>query len=188
MCPTHQISCEQEMCLKCHLYCVLIFSFMPPNLVIGNVPEMSCVLATGYVPEISTVLATGNLPEILPYTVPGNVKEKSKFPGVGNVHTINRKCELSCTFHEISWPRKFRISYSDYSYKNRPFNYNPCKLANKHNGNYKQLQITTLNRHKTLSTAKDFFHFSHRNEKYLIVGLSLDHGRCMMAWKAEQQP
>ena len=73
---------------------------MPPNLVIGNVSEMSCVLATG------------NLPEILPYTVPGNVKEMSKFPGVGNVHTMNRKCELSCTFHGISWPRKFRISSS----------------------------------------------------------------------------
>ena len=99
--PTHQISCVQEMCLKCHLYCVLIFSFMPPNLVIGNVPEMS------------SVLATGNLPETLPYTVPGNVKEMSKFPGVGNVHTMNRKCELSCTFHGISWPRKFRISSSD---------------------------------------------------------------------------
>ena len=100
MCPTHQISCVQEMYLKCHMYCVPIFSFMPPNLVIGNVPEMSCVLATG------------NLSEILPYTVPGNVKEMSKFPGVGNVHTMNRKCELSCTFHGISWPRKFRISSS----------------------------------------------------------------------------
>ena len=74
---------------------------MPPNLVKGNVPEMSCVLATG------------NLPEILPYTVPGNVKKMSKFPGVGTVHTMNRKCELSCTFHGISWPRKFRISSSD---------------------------------------------------------------------------
>ena len=113
MCPTHQISSLQEMCLKCHLYCVLIISFMPPNLVIGNVPEMSFVLATGYVPEMSSVLTTGNLPEILPYTVPGNVKEMSKFPGVGNVNTMNRKCELSCTFHGISWPRKFRISSSE---------------------------------------------------------------------------
>ena len=112
MCPTHQISCVQEMCLKCHLYCVLIFSFIPPNLIIGNVPEISCVLATGYVPEMSYVLATGNLPEILPYTVPGNVKEMSKFLGVGYVHTMNRKCELSCTFHGISWPSKFRISSS----------------------------------------------------------------------------
>ena len=85
---------------------------MPPYLVIGNVPEMSCVLATGNVPEMSCVLATGNLPEILPYTVPENVKEILKFPGVGNVHTMNRKCELSCTFHGISWPRKFRISSS----------------------------------------------------------------------------
>ena len=114
MCLTHQISCVQETCLKCHLSCVLIFSFMPPNLVKGNVPEMSCVLATGNVPEMSCVLATGNLPEILPYTVPGNVKKMSKFPGVGNVHTMNRKCELSCTFHGISWPRKFRISSSVY--------------------------------------------------------------------------
>ena len=47
---------------------------MPPNLIIGNVPEMSCALATGNVPKTSCVLATGNLPEILPYTVPGNVK------------------------------------------------------------------------------------------------------------------
>ena len=112
LCLTHQISCVQEMCLKCRLYCVLIFSFMPPYLIIGNVPEMSRVLATGNVPEISCVLATGNLPEILPYTVPENVKESSKFPGVGNAHTINRKCELSCTFHRIFCPRKFRISSS----------------------------------------------------------------------------
>ena len=97
---THQISCVQEMFLKCHLSCALIFSFMPPNLVKGNVLEKSCVLATG------------NLPEILPYTVPGNVKKMSKFPGVGNVHTMNRKCELCCRFHGISWPRKFRISSS----------------------------------------------------------------------------
>ena len=100
MCLTHQISCVQEMYLKCRLYCVQIFSFMPPNLATGNVPEMSCVLATGNVPEILD----------LPYTVPGNVKEISKFPRVGNVHTMNRKCELSCAFHGISWPRKFRIS------------------------------------------------------------------------------
>ena len=26
------------------------------------------------------------------------------------------------------------------------------------------------------------------NEKYLIVGLNLDQGRCIIAWKAEQQP
>ena len=106
MCLTHQISCIQEIWLKCYL------SFMPPNLVIGNVPKMSCALAIGNVPERSCVLATGNLPEILPYTVPENVKETSNFPGVGNVHTMNRKCEVSCTFHGISWPRKFRISSS----------------------------------------------------------------------------
>ena len=45
-----------------------------------------------------------NVPEILPYTVPGKVKQISKFPGVGNVHTMNKKCELSCTFRGISLP------------------------------------------------------------------------------------
>ena len=35
-----------------------------------------------------------------------------------------------------------------------------------------QLQITTLNRHEMLSTAKNFLKCNHRNEKYLIVGLS----------------
>ena len=99
---------------------------MPPNLVIGNVTEMLCVLATGNVPEMSCVLATGNLPEILPYTVPGNVKEISKFPGVENVHTMNRKCELSCTFHGISWPRKFRISSSVISTNKAKHMFEPC--------------------------------------------------------------
>ena len=78
---------------------------LPPNLVIENVPETSCVLTTV------------NVPEILCYTVPGNVKKMSKFPGVGNVHTMNRKCELSYTFHGISWPRKFRISSSSMCHK-----------------------------------------------------------------------
>ena len=85
---------------------------MPPNLVTGNVPEMSCVLATRNIPEMSCVLATRNLSQILPYTVPGHVKEMSKFPGVGKVHTINRKFELSYKFHGISWPRKLKISFS----------------------------------------------------------------------------
>ena len=102
---SHQISCVQEVCLKCHLSYVLIFSFMPHNVVIENVPEMSCILTTGNVPEMSCVLARGNMPEILPYIIPGNIKEMSKFPGVRNDHTMNRKCELSCTFHGISWPR-----------------------------------------------------------------------------------
>ena len=131
---THQISCVQEMCLKYHLSCVLIFSFMPHNLVLGNVQEMSCVLATRNIPEISCVLATGNLPEILPYTLPGNVKEISKFPGVGNFHTMNRKYELSCRFHEISWPRKFRISSSAFCFmiiKIQPMN--KLTLYNGHN-------------------------------------------------------
>ena len=97
---------------ECRVSCVLIFSFMPPNLVIVNVPEMSCVLAERNVPEMSCVLAKGNPPQLLLYTLPGNVKEMSKFPGVGNVHTMNRKFELSYTFHGISWPRKFKISFS----------------------------------------------------------------------------
>ena len=47
------------------------------------------------------------MPEILPYTVPRNVKQ---ITGVGNVHTMNKEM---CTFCEISWPRKFRISSSE---------------------------------------------------------------------------
>ena len=57
--------------------------------------------------------SSGNVYEILPYTAPGKVKEMSNFPGVGNVHATNKKCELSCTFHGTSLPRKFRISSSD---------------------------------------------------------------------------
>ena len=71
---SHQISCVQEMCLKCRVSCALIISFMPLNLVIENVPEMSCVLTTENVPEMLCILATGNVPEILPYTVPENAK------------------------------------------------------------------------------------------------------------------
>ena len=87
---------------------VLIYniSFMPENAYRkceGNVLEMSCVLTTG------------NVPEILSYTPPENVKEMSKFPSVGNVYAINKKCELSCTFHGISLPTKFRISSSEFS-------------------------------------------------------------------------
>ena len=62
------------MCLKCRVSCAVTFSFMPPNLLIENVPEMSYVLNTGNVPEMSCVLATGKVPEILPYPVPVNVK------------------------------------------------------------------------------------------------------------------
>ena len=119
-----RIGHNQEMCRKYHLCisaeCILSVlcagnvSDTPNFLCTGNVPEMSCVLAIGNVPEMSCVLqlAIGNDPEILPYTVPENVKEMSKFPGLGNVHIMSRKCELSCTFHGISWPRKFRISSS----------------------------------------------------------------------------
>ena len=65
---------------------------MPPNLVIGNVSEMPCVLATG------------NLSEILPYTVPGNVKEMSKFPGVGNVHTMKSTGNVNYHAHFMVFP------------------------------------------------------------------------------------
>ena len=47
----------------------------------------------------------------------------AKIPGVGNVYIMNRKCELSCTFHGISWPRKFRIS------SNAPFFIGILKLS-----------------------------------------------------------
>ena len=41
-------------------------------------------------------------------------------------------------------------------------------LINTKRISYIQLQITTLNSHEMLSTAKDFLNCSHRNEKYLI--------------------
>ena len=58
---------------------------------------------------------SGNVPEILPYTVPGNVKEMSKFPGVGNVHTMNKKCELLIIVHRyymrgVHLKRKLKIN------------------------------------------------------------------------------
>ena len=55
---------------------------------IGNVLEMSCVLATGNVPEILD----------LPYTASGKVKEMSKFPGAGNVHAITRNVNFPAHF------------------------------------------------------------------------------------------
>ena len=64
------------------------------------------------VQEISCVLGTGNAYEIVPYTVSGNPQEMYKFHVVRNVHTMNRKCDLSYTFLEISQPRKFKISSS----------------------------------------------------------------------------
>ena len=64
-----------------------------------------CVLVTGNVSEISCVLAQ----EICPKFCPLLFQEISRFPGVGNVHAMNKKCELSCTFHRILLPRKFRI-------------------------------------------------------------------------------
>ena len=58
------------------------------------------------------VLGTGNIHEIVPYTVSGRPQEMYKFHVVRNVHTMNRKCDLSYTFLGISQPRKFKISSS----------------------------------------------------------------------------
>ena len=69
----------------------------------GTVLEMSCDLHD-YKKLAQNFMCPGpgNVPEILPYTAPGKVKEMLKFPGVGNVHAMNNKCELSCTFLGIS--------------------------------------------------------------------------------------
>ena len=62
--------------------------------------------------KCASVLGTGNEHEIVPYTVSGNLQEMYKFHVVRNVHTMNRKCDLSYTFLGISQPRKFKISSS----------------------------------------------------------------------------
>ena len=85
--------------MKCHLSCVRTHR-MSPIQCIRNVQEISCVLGTG------------NAHEIVPYTVSGNPQEMYKFHVVRNVHTMNRKCDLSYTFLGISQPRKFKISSS----------------------------------------------------------------------------
>ena len=46
------------------------------------------------------------------YTVSGNPQEMYKFHVVRNLHTMNRKCDLSYTSLGISQPRKFKISSS----------------------------------------------------------------------------
>ena len=71
-----------RMCMKCHLSCVRTHG-IPPIQCIRNVQEISCVLGTG------------NAHEIVPYTVSGNPQEMYKFQVVRNVHTMNRKCDLS---------------------------------------------------------------------------------------------
>ena len=63
--------------MKCHLSCVRTHGS------IRNVQEISCVLGTG------------NVHEIVPHTVSGNPQEMYKFHVVRNVHTMNRKCDLS---------------------------------------------------------------------------------------------
>ena len=99
------------MCKKFYLSCFLIFSFML-KVPSGNVKEMCLKCHVSWLQEMCPNFmcpGSGNVPEILHYTAPGKVKEMSKFPGVGNVHATNKKCELFCTFHVISLPRKFRI-------------------------------------------------------------------------------
>ena len=59
------------------------------------------------------LLGTGNVHEIVPYTVSGNPQEMYKFHVVRNIHTMNRKCDLSYTFLGISQYRKFKISSSE---------------------------------------------------------------------------
>ena len=61
--------------------------------------------------------AQENAHEIVPYTVSGNPQEMYKFHVVRNVHTMNRKCDLSYTFLGILQPRKFKISSSGNGYK-----------------------------------------------------------------------
>ena len=67
-----------------YLFCVRTHG-IPPIQCIGNVKEISCVLGTG------------NAHEIVLYTVSGNFQEMYKFHVVRNVHTMNRKCDLSYT-------------------------------------------------------------------------------------------
>ena len=85
--------------MKCHLSCVRTHG-IPPIQCIRNVQEIPCVLGTG------------NAHEIVPYTVSGNPQEMYKFHVLRNVHTMNRKCDLSYTFLGIFQPRKFKISSS----------------------------------------------------------------------------
>ena len=85
--------------MKCHLSCVRTHG-IPPIQCIRNVQEISCILGTG------------NVHETVPYTVSGNPQEMYKFHVVRNVHTMNRKCDLSYTFLGISQSRKFKISSS----------------------------------------------------------------------------
>ena len=85
--------------MKCPLSCVRTHG-IPPIQCIRNLQEISCVLGTG------------NAHEIVPYTVSGNPQEMYKFHVVRNVHTMNRKCDLSYTFLGISQHRKFKISSS----------------------------------------------------------------------------
>ena len=109
------------MCMKCYLSCVRTHG-IPPIQCIRNVQEISCVLGTG------------NAHEIVPYTALENPQEMYKFHVVGNVHTMNRKCDLSYTFPEISQPRKFKISSSVtfmhlYSYDNPDNNNNILSIV-----------------------------------------------------------
>ena len=99
----------QEMCKKNHLgsimdkciawstdlYCIQEICPKHQISYTKNVHEMSPIQHIGNLDEISYVLATGNEHEIVLYTVSVNFQEMYKFPVVRNVHTINRKCEQS---------------------------------------------------------------------------------------------
>ena len=107
---TH-LYCVQEICLKQQIsYAWNVHEMSPILCRTHGIPPIQCIRN---VQEISCVLGTGNAHEIVPYTVSGNPQEMYKFHVLRNVHTMNRKCDLSHTFPGISQPRKFKISSSD---------------------------------------------------------------------------
>ena len=108
-----------RMCMKCHLSCVRTHG-IPPIQCIRNVQEIPCVLGTG------------NAHEIVPYTVSGNPQEMYKFHVVRNVHTMNRKCDLSYTFLGIFQLRKFKISSSVHVAALQAALYHKCTYLNSH--------------------------------------------------------
>ena len=103
MCLTGQISYVQEMCMKCHLSCFVIFSFIPESAYRkckGNVLEMSCVLTTRNVPKTLCVLVQ----EVHLKFCPILHQEKSRKCQNFLLLEMSMPCELSCTFHGISYP------------------------------------------------------------------------------------
>ena len=103
MCPTHQISCVQEMCMKCHLSCFLIFSFMRESTYRkceGNVLEMSCILATGNAPEISCILVQEMCLKFCPILH----QEKSRKCQNFLVQEMSMPCKISAHFMGFPCP------------------------------------------------------------------------------------